>query len=279
MILPAPDPAFEWQADASGPVLVCRALAPYAAHFFTTRPWALGSRDPAGSEAGPWAQVAAAIGVDAARLIRMRQVHGAEAIEALPGLPPQTADIVIADTAGLALAVQAADCIPLLIVDVHTGAAAAAHAGWRGLVAGAPRRAVEALARAYNSRPDQLMAMAGPSIGACCYEVGADVRAAFTAAGAEDVERWFRAERLDLPDNPPFRPLPSRARAGHWYFDGWRCLRDQLQAAGVLREFIFSPQLCTASHSVFCSFRRDGTAAGRLAGVIRVTPAGGDSPA
>jgi polyphenol oxidase len=272
MILPAPHPAFEWQRRAGGPALVCVALAPYADHFFTTRAWALGSRQPAVSEPDLWSQIAGAMAVPADRLVRMRQVHGADAVDALPGAPPQRADIVVAgDGADLALAVQTADCVPLLLVDVESGATAAAHAGWRGLAAGVPARAVEALARAYNAPADRLMAVAGPSIGACCYEVGLDVRDAFLANGFdEQMDRWFLTKRQELDGNPPFRALPAEAAEGHWYFDGWRCLRDQLESAGVRPALIFSPHLCTASHAAFCSYRRDGAPAGRLAGVVRV---------
>ncbi len=204
------------------------------------------------------------------RLVRMRQVHGADAIEAVPGAPLQAADIVVSDNPELALAVQAADCVPLLLVDIHTGVAAAAHAGWRGLVAQVPVRAIEAMARSYGSRPEDLMVAAGPSIGACCYEVGDEVHAAFAGSGATSVERWFVAERPLHTNNRSLLDLPPTARQGHWYFDGWQCLRDQLHQCGVIPDRVFLPELCTASHShLFCSYRRDGTAAGRLAAVVR----------
>lgn len=272
MILPVPNPAFEWQQSAFGPALVCRPLAVHVSHVFTTRYWALGSRKAMDDESARWAEVAEAIGVSSDRLTHMIQVHGADAVEALPGLPPQRADIVVGGGGiDVGLAVQAADCVPLLLFDPQTGAAAAVHAGWRGLAAGVPGRAVDALARTYNARADDLIAAVGPSIGACCYEVGEDVRQAFETGGFEAaLARWFHASRADIGGNPPFRDLPNRARDGHWYFDGWQCLRDQLETAGVRGENIFSPELCTASHAVFCSYRRDGAPAGRLAGALRV---------
>ena len=274
MILPQPDPAFEWQQTAFGPALVCRPLVPYARHLFTTRAWSLGSRQVARDDERPWDEIATAFDVGRERLARLHQVHGAEAVEALPGAPIQSADIVVGDTPALALAVQSADCVPLLIVDVHLGAVAAAHAGWRGLAAGVPARAVEALGRCYGSSPENLIAAAGPSIGACCYEVGDDVRQAFVRAGFGPlVETWFLKRRPHLAGNPGLAHLPASADAHHWFFDGWRCAQDQLEECGLSRARIFSPHLCTASHAdVFCSYRRDGVSAGRMAAVVAPAP-------
>jgi YfiH family protein len=146
--------------------------------------------------------------------------------------------------------------VPLLIVDCVTGAVAAAHAGWRGLAAGVPRVAVEALGREFGSLPENLVAAAGPSISAERYEVGEDVRTRFAAAGFSDAElaRWFRAG----------------ARPDHWLFDGWRSTSDQLTAAGLSRVSIHTSSLCTATYpELFCSYRRDGAGAGRMAAAIR----------
>jgi copper oxidase (laccase) domain-containing protein len=63
--------------------------------------------------------------------------------------------------------------------------------------------------------------------------------------------------------------LPSTRRAGHWFFDAWSCVRDQLEDAGVPGTQVFLADLCTASHDAFCSYRRDGAIAGRMAAVIR----------
>jgi copper oxidase (laccase) domain-containing protein len=251
-------------------------------------------------------------------------------------------DILITDDPLLAIAIQAADCVPLIIVDGRTGVIAAAHAGWRGMAVRVPEAAVDALAREYGSRPCDLFAALGPSIGACCYEVGADVREAFIAARtAGDLLRaWFHDEPLSSPLNPPFmrrsgtktppqdpgsafaeasadgrtqggtwsvtsQPVeagshssdhsrrdrfhpnataasetpifhPNAAAASataarplRWFFDGWACVRQQLEAAGVPGGQIFSAGLCTASHpEVFCSYRREGRPAGRMAGVV-----------
>src|SRR4051794_36222959 len=243
---PQPSGGFEWVQAAGGPALVCGPLRPYADHLFTTRRWALGVQTPARDE--DWNPVAAALGVDLPHLARMHQVHGAAvvvrragaaAVEA--GLPD--ADILVSDDPSLALAIQTADCVPLLIADRRTGAAAAAHAGWRGLAAGVPRVAVAALADAFGSRPDDLIVAIGPSISADRYEVDEMVLRGFEARGfsAPQLRQWF---------------LPGQ-RPAHWQFDGWAAARDQLRAAGVPEQQIAAAGLCTASHPhLLCSYRR-----------------------
>jgi YfiH family protein len=257
---PQPSGGFEWVQAAGGPALVCSALRPYADHLFTTRAWALGSRAQARDE--DWAPVAAALGVEA-RLARMHQVHGAAVVvrrsgdaSRSAGEPLPDADILISDDPSLVLAIQTADCVPLLIADRITGAVAAAHAGWRGLAAGVPGLTVAALARELGSAPADLIAAIGPSISAERYEVGQDVRTRFLAAGfsAEEISRWFRAG----------------ARPGHWLFDGGRSAYDQLEAAGLPAGSIHLSGLCTATYpDLFCSYRRDGKGAGRIAAAIR----------
>jgi YfiH family protein len=255
-----PSGGFEWVQASGGAALVCNALRPYADHLFTTREWALGSRAQARDE--EWRPVAAALGVEA-RLARMHQVHGAAVVvrragdaarstgEALP-----EADILISDDPSLALAIQTADCVPLLIADRFTGSVAAAHAGWRGLAARVPGVTVAALTRELGSAPGDLIVAIGPSISAERYEVGQDVRERFLAAGfsAEEIERWFR----------------SGARPGHWWFDGAQSAHDQLEAAGLQPGSIHSSALCTAAYpDLFSSYRRDGAGGGRMAAAIR----------
>src|SRR5438132_4482518 len=140
--LPEPTGGFAWVQAPAGPALVCCSLEPVAPHLFTTRPWLLGSA-PSDSDAA-WQEVAAAIGVEKGHLARVHQVHGSRVVAARPDDRPD-ADIVVSGDAGLALAIQTADCVPLLIADTRTGIVTAAHAGWRGLPARAPAAAVDAL--------------------------------------------------------------------------------------------------------------------------------------
>ncbi len=142
MIPPHPDGFFEWRDVDGLPGLVCVPLAEFAAHVFTTRAWQLGS--PATNDDGAaWSQIAHATGVASGDLVRARQVHGTTVAcgRSAGGVLPE-ADILIAREPGVALAVQVADCVPILLADPATGAVAAVHAGWRGLSARAPVKAV-----------------------------------------------------------------------------------------------------------------------------------------
>jgi hypothetical protein len=258
---PQPADGFEWVDSSYGPMLRCRPLAPFAEHVFTTRGWSIGSPDGSDSEKeSAWNDVARALAVGPSRLRRVRQVHGAAVSIARCADPPASghdeADILVTGDATCALAIQTADCVPILLADTRTSVVGAAHAGWRGLAARVPLAAVAAMAERFGSRPEDLAAAIGPSISAERYEVGVDVRDRFRSAGFDDLQlaAWF----------------PTMTRDEHWTFDGWLSASDQLAAAGVPRDRIHVARLCTATYpDLFCSYRRDGTRAGRMAAAIR----------
>ncbi len=238
-------------------MLTCAPLAELARHGFTAR-----DLDPVrGAEPdAAWAAVAGWLGVPAPSLWRLDQVHGCRALRvdasALPaGDPLPSADAAITTRADVAVAVKAADCVPILLAH-PAGAVAAVHAGWRGTAQGIAGRTVAGLAAAAGS-PRDIVAAIGPSIGPCCYEVGPEVRETFHVAGfAEtDLDRWF------LPAESP--------RATH-VLDMWRSNRDQLVAAGLDPANVHVAGLCTATHNDWLwSYRREGANAGRMLAVIR----------
>lgn len=249
---------FVWGTAPWGPVLRCPALGAVGEHLFTARDLTL---EHLGTPGDGWARVAEAVGVAPEALCRVRQVHGA-AVACYrkggppPGAPP-VADIVMTDDPSLAVAVQVADCVPLLLADTASGAVCAAHVGWRGAVAGVPGAAVAALADAFGSRPENLLAAIGPSIGPCCYEVGEEVRAAFWRASrgrrAGDVDGWFHTGARGRP-----------------HLDLWRAAADLLLAAGLDPRRVHASRLCTADHRrFFYSYRADGPGTGRMAAAIK----------
>ena len=262
MPLPPLPPDFRWTTEPWGTALVCDPLAEVAPHLFTTRALTLRVGPGAGSahEEG-WDALAQSMGVAERHLLRLRQVHGREVVTVRRGdeHPPvdetPEADAFISDDPGRALAVRGADCVPLLLADRVTGAVGAAHAGWRGTAAGTTVAAVRAMAAAFGSKPSDLVAAVGPSIGPCCYRVGGDLVGAFLAAGhpRELMDRWFvDAEGLRL--------------------DLWSATRDQLVGAGLNVGAVHLSTVCTACHPEHCfSFRRDSATTGRLAGVIRAS--------
>jgi YfiH family protein len=253
---PEPAPAFRWQAETWGRSLRAVPLEPIAQHVFTTRELLLTS-------AAGWADALASIGARPDQLMRVKQVHGAavrviargDVAAANPDLRPD-ADAVVSNVAGFALAVQVADCVPILMADRRSGAAGAVHAGWRGTCAGIARVAVEAMRLALGTAPADLVVAMGPSIGPDDYEVGESLVEAFAAAGHDraTISRWF-----------------SRRREGRLTLDLWTANLDLLVSAGVDPGHIHQCGLSTLAHAdLLESYRARGEHAGRTAGIIRV---------
>ena len=176
----------------------------------------------------------------------LRQVHGC-AVARPPWTEAPDADASFTDRAGQLLAIETADCLPVLIVDPSNRRVAAAHAGWRGTVAKVVQSAVRALVDA-GSDPSKLVAAMGPSIGPCCYEVGEEVEAAFGPTGA----RFF-----------------TKGRSGRKHLDVAAANLAQLEELGITSARTASLDQCTkCREDLFFSYRRDGANAGRMISVV-----------
>jgi YfiH family protein len=261
MTLPDVPAPFYWIDAPWGAALRCQALDDVAPHLFSTRQLELSS---------PADVAALAASIGAARLVQANQVHGRTHVVVKAGEPLSNserpdADVLVSNAPDAAVAVRAADCVPILIADRESGAVAAVHAGWRGTCAGAVGAAVGALGVEFGSRPADLVAAIGPSIGVCCYEVGPELVDAFAAAGYERhlIDRWFTS-------TPP--PRGSRAH-NPLRLDVAGANRDQLILAGVPEEQVHLSGLCTAMHlDVLTSYRVEKEKAGRLVAAIRPRP-------
>jgi YfiH family protein len=235
-----------------GLVLQSTALAAIAPHFFTDR---TAPTIPSANGATDWSAIAMQVGVAPQHLWRFHQVHGNE-VERVRGTgalptPPPRADAGVTRRSDAALGVKVADCVPILMADKAGRGVAAVHAGWRGAAAGIVERAVEALSLETGSSPADIVAAVGPSIGACCYEVGDEVRAAFMAIQPASAQHFTPA-------------------AGKWRLDLWDAVRQRLALAGLAPENMHVAALCTATHlDWFPSYRKQGSAAGRMLAVIR----------
>ena len=153
IILPPPAPGFEWRQNGSGVALVCRELERHARHFFTSNHWTLGHRTTRGDDRAAWDEVARALDLTFETLHRPRQVHGKAVVVPSNHSRITPGDIIVTNDPFVGVAVQSADCVPLLFVDPTTRAVCAAHAGWRGLAAGVPAAAVQALKKNFGSEP------------------------------------------------------------------------------------------------------------------------------
>jgi YfiH family protein len=256
MTLPAVPETFYWTDSPCGLALKCRPLDDVARHLFTTRELQL-------SFDGAWERIGGALGVG--EVAGLNQVHGRDVVSLRSDSPrvpgPCSGDALVCNDTRVAVAVRAADCVPLLLADPECGAVAAVHAGWRGTAAGVATAAVEALTREFGTRPADLVVAIGPSIGACCYEVGSELVDAFAAAGHPRylIDRWFVV--------PP-APRGSQERST-LKLDVAGANRDQLVLAGVREESVFLCGLCTAMHlDVLTSYRAEKERAGRLVGAI-----------
>lgn len=181
----------------------------------------------------------------------LSQVHGTTVVEAGQGELPPLADAQWSRTKGIACAVLTADCLPVLLCSAAGDVVAAAHAGWRGLLAGV----LEATVAAMETQPASVLAWLGPAIGPAAFEVGEEVRDGFLAAATPAEVAAITA---------CFVPVP--ARPGHYLADLPALAHVRLRAVGVTN--VFGGSWCTHSDSErFFSYRRDGQT-GRMASLI-----------
>jgi purine-nucleoside/S-methyl-5'-thioadenosine phosphorylase / adenosine deaminase len=174
----------------------------------------------------------------------LTQVHGTKVADAASAALDIEADGAYASRPHLVCAVLAADCLPIFLCNRKGSEVGLLHAGWRGLAAGI----VEAGLNELQSPAQELLVWLGPAIGPRAYEVGGEVREAFTSHDARAAEA--------------FAPGAN----GKWYMDLYCLARQRLAARGVTA--VYGGTYCTATQpGLFFSYRRDG-ATGRMASLI-----------
>jgi polyphenol oxidase len=200
----------------------------------------VGSQDDPASVAENRGRMAAALGVTPDRLLTAYQVHSPDVIVAEVPWPPAKrprADAIVTRVRGLAIGVSTADCGPVLLADAHAQIAGAAHAGWRGALAGVVETCIAAMERLGADRAN-IVAALGPMIRQPNYEVGADV-----------VDRFLDAD----PSTARF--FAASTRSGHSLFDLAGFIVDLLRRAGVGQ--VEDLGFCTyADPARFFSYRR-----------------------
>lgn len=204
-----------------------------------------------------------AIGIDLIKFTFANQCHSANvtivsdaqrgkgALEKDSAL--ENTDGMVSNVKNICLAIQVADCVPILLYDPVQNVIAALHAGWRGALKKIAPEAVSKMIQNYGSRAEEIYAGLGPANGPCCYEVG------------DDVYREARVSLVSLKDVI----LPSK-KEGYYIFDQWTANVKQLIDAGLKREHIEVSDTCTQCHAdTFFSSRADNGVTGRfLAGIM-----------
>jgi len=173
----------------------------------------------------------------------LQQVHGTRAIKADQAKDLEEADASFTNQAGTVCAVLTADCLPILFCGDNGSVIAAAHAGWRGLLAGV----IEQTLLAMDCR--EVSVWLGPAIGPDNFEVGDEVRSAF------------------VQENPRADEAFKISLSGKWLADIYQLARIQFAELGI--DQIHGGNYCTVTDlRRFYSYRRDGAATGRMASLI-----------
>jgi len=221
-------------------------------------------------------------GGDCGTMVTLRQVHSdvihrVESPSDLSSKPALVADGLLTATPGLLLAIQTADCLPVLVVDPKRRAVGTFHAGWRGTVKRIVEKGVGEMRRWFGSDPRDLLAAIGPGIHGCCYEVGEEVRTKFESQFAYADELFREVSESDpVREKYPLLFLTARA-PGHGelpkklFLDLVEANRRQLLAAGVLAKNIEASPLCTNCRTdLLFSYRAEKGKTGRMMGVVGI---------
>lgn len=178
----------------------------------------LGTQDDPAAVAENRRRAAEAV-LPGAALATLYQIHSAEVVRvnaAYPDTERPHADAIVTERPGLVLGILTADCAPVLFADVQAGVVGAAHAGWKGALAGVTDATIAAMER-IGARRDRIAAAIGPCIARASYEVDEGFLARFAAADSAN-ERFF-----------------ASGRAGRYQFDLEAYVTHRLAAAGVAR--------------------------------------------
>lgn len=211
-------------------------------------------------------------------LVTLRQVHS-DIIHCIDSVPDEVlvGDGLVTSTPGLLLAIQTADCIPIILADSKRHAIGVFHAGWRCTAKRIVEKGVGEMQRWFGSKPRDLKAAIGPGVHDCCYDVGEEVRAKFESQFSYAAD-LFREVKDSDPVREKYPLLFLTARApGHSelptkiFLDLVEANRRQLLAAGVPRKAIEALPLCTGCRTdLLFSYRAEKGKTGRMMSVAGI---------
>jgi len=217
----------------------------------------------------------AAVGASDLDFVSLHQIHS-DVVRIFDATPSKQCkgDALATNRKGLLLGVRTADCSPVLVVDPKKRVVAAIHAGWRGTLARIVAKTIGQMQMEFGSEAKDLLAAIGPTIGGCCYEVGTEVAADFSAKFSNASEFFDELRTGDEPNPlqwlnmmpPGHQPPPKKV-----LLDLKKANKLQLLEAGVLEKNIFVTELCTSCDvDRLFSYRKEGAMSGRLLGVVGI---------
>ncbi len=227
-------------------------------HAFTTRRNRLGERTNGIKLPDDWNAVAAMFGIAPDRVVTVNQVHGSDIVlvdaQNYRSVKTLQADAMITRAPGIAIGVETADCVPLLLVDLARRSVAAVHAGWKSTVRNIVALTIKKMQDEFGSDPAEMIAAIGPAIGPECYEVDEPVMG--------PVREAF----------PFWKEIATPRTAGRWNLDLVQANRKELLLAGLPERNIHALGLCTSCRrDLFYSYRAEGRT-GRGLSVIMIKP-------
>jgi polyphenol oxidase len=188
------------------------------------------------------------LGLDRSSLVTGYQTHSDRVVvvdDAMAGQLLPATDALVTQSPRVALTLRFADCVPILLFDPVQRAIGIVHAGWKGTLSRIAGKTAKAMVAEFGSRPSDLIAGIGPSIGPCCYEVGEDVQRLVSAT-------FGRTDGLLQP-----------REGDRVHLDLWEANRRVLEDADV--QCIESGALCTSCHrDEFYSHRGEAGVTGRF---------------
>ena len=162
-------------------------------------------------------------------------------------------DALVTNLKKTPLLVFVADCVPVAIVDLKKEAVALCHAGWRGTYSKITQKSIENMEKLYETNPEDLVCVLGPSIGPCCYEVSKDLIEKFNTIITNRDEKFYIIKE------------------NKYYLDLWKVNELILTSCGVKKENIVNLNICTSCNSdKFHSYRKHNQTTKRLGMILEV---------
>ena len=162
-------------------------------------------------------------------------------------------DALITNITNVPLLIFTADCVPIAITDKKSKAIGLSHAGWRGTYDLIAKKTIDEMTKNYNTNPDDLVCIIGPSIGPCCYEVSQELAEKFNTNFTNSTEKLYTIED------------------GKYKLDLWKVNEYIIKECGVKDENIINLKICTSCNSdKFHSYRKHNQTPKRIGTILQI---------